>query len=551
MYMLKVLLKKEFGERISSLKNKSKDIMGNIFNVILLLTVVGVFVAVFMYLAKTYTQVKIGYVSNIDQRIFEVCTIFYFVLTLLLFAMGVVKLNKNLISAGNASLMHLPITPFQIFISKLIIVYIELVLTSCLMSVAVATLFVIQGFAAWWSILVAFALSLLLPIITLAVASVFTIPYYFVKSWLGKHFIIQLCVYVAIVVCAFLLYSQFLKILQDLMESGRIAFVFNEAFVNDIKAFCASVYPVNIFSSLFMSRDVLLNLLFLILSVVASAAITYYLGKLVFQLVRQNKIGFKNFYSKSKYSNKQKSVMGSLIGREMVNVLRTPSYAFNYYAIVISLPLMVVVTTNLLFSMMKNLIMFNCDFEIVLCVVCMYSILLNSFCANNISRDGKFFNMMKTYPVSPMKIVMSKIIFCSITSFVAIIFTAAVILINGQLSILKTLAVVVICITLNIGIICIATRKDLNTIKNIQGNENSSSTNFLVFWGLLFAIALTVLSFVLSIFLQFKYNLLISNIVTCSILLIISVTVLILSIWYLFRKLNKKFKEVITWDIKL
>jgi len=158
---------------------------------------------------------------------------------------------------------------------------------------------------------------------------------------------------------------------------------------------------------------------------------------------------------------------------------------------------------------------------------------------------------MKTYPVSPMKIVMSKIIFCSITSFVAIIFTAAVILINGQLSILKTLAVVVICITLNIGIICIATRKDLNTIKNIQGNENSSSTNFLVFWGLLFAIALTVLSFVLSIFLQFKYNLLISNIVTCSILLIISVTVLILSIWYLFRKLNKKFKEVITWDIKL
>ena len=43
---------------------------------------------------------------------------------------GISKLNKSLINVGNLSLLSLPVTPFQIFLSKLLMVAIDLIVTS-------------------------------------------------------------------------------------------------------------------------------------------------------------------------------------------------------------------------------------------------------------------------------------------------------------------------------------------------------------------------------------------------------------------------------------
>ncbi|MBR4998497.1 MAG: hypothetical protein IKY10_01335, partial [Clostridia bacterium] len=267
--------------------------------------------------------------------------------------------------------------------------------------------------------------------------------------------------------------------------------------MNNLGKFCSVIYPINFFSSIMVGNNVVLNLTFVVLSSAVCGAISFVLSKLVFTMVRHNKLAVRDGYYIVKKPSKPKPVILSLMNKEFKAVLRTPSYAFNYYAIVLSLPLMVVITTNLMLSMMKNLTVFNCDFEIVLCAVCVYSILLNSFCANNLSREGRFYNSLKTYPVSPKQVVLSKILFCAITSVISILLTGAVIWFNGQLSILKTLAVVIISLTLNFGIICLATRKDLNTMKNSDGEENATATNFLIFWGLVFSVGLVVMSLVM------------------------------------------------------
>ncbi|MBQ8615157.1 MAG: hypothetical protein IJ415_01150 [Clostridia bacterium] len=543
MDIVKILLKKEFSERLSHIKNQKKDIAGMIFNAVLLFVMIGAFVAVFMYLTKTYSVVKIGYITKTKDRIYEIYTVFYTIVLAVLTFMGIAKLNKNLISSGNLSLLHLPITPFQIFISKMIIVYIELMLTSLVLTLPVAILFATQGYIAGWAVLVSVVLAILLPLVALGVASLFTIPYYYIKKWLNKQFVVQLLVYITIMAGAFFLYSIFLRLVKSLMETGQISFFFNENFVNNLGKFCSAIYPVNLFSAIMVGNNVALNLLFVVLSAGVCGVVCFFLSKFVFSLVRQNKLADRNEFSIVKATKNPKPVVLSLMDKEFKMVLRTPSYAFNYYAIVLSLPLMVVITTNLMLSMMKNLTVFNCDFEIVLCTVCMYSILLNSFCANNISRDGKFYNLLKTYPISPKQIVLSKILFCSITSVISILLTGFVIIFNNQLTILKTLAVVVICLVLNFGIICLATRKDLNTIKVKDGEENSSSTNFLIFWGLVFSVGLVVMSLVMTIFLQTKLSLRTSNLITCGVLFLISAIVCGVSIIYLVRKLDKKFKE--------
>lgn len=543
MTIIKILLKKEIGEKVSALKHKKHDILDSILNIVLTLLVVGVFVFAFSYLTKTYSNVKIGYVTNKPERIYEILTIFFSVILLLMIFIGTSKLNKNLIEVGGLTMLSLPVTPFQIFISKLIIVYAELVLTCLVVSVPVFLVMVVEGLVSFGLIFAVVIYSLILPVVALSVASVLTIPFYYFKKWLNKHFSIQLIFYILLIGAGFFIYSYFLKFVKGLIESGEIVAFFNEMNVLRIGKLCKFLSPANIFSAIIVGKNVWLNLLLVLLVLGVSATCCFFITKLVFTLVRQNRIGRRTDATYIKKLSEPKNPMHTLIRKEFVNVMRTPNYAFSYFAIVLSLPLMVITTANILTSMMRELTMLNCDFEIVLCSVLMYSILLNSFCANNISRDGKFFNLLKTFPISPKKVVLSKVLFCSITSLASILLTGI-----GMMQIispLKTLAVIGICSFINVGIICIATRKDLNTTHLKTGEENTASSNFLIFWGLMFAVMLTVISFIMSIYLQTKFSLLSANVIVCVSLFALSVIIFAIALIYLLKNLTQKFKGVI------
>lgn len=544
MSVLKVLLKKDLSEKFAGRKGQKKDIGGIILDVILTLFVVGVFVAVVSYFTKTYVSVKIGYIANKIERLYEILTMFYAVLLALLIFMGIAKLNRNLIEVSNMTLLSLPIKPFQIYISKMVCVYIDLFVTAILISLPLVALIVYWELLSWTALLLSLLFAILLPLAALCISSIFTVPYFYIKRWLNKHFIIQLFVYIILVAGAFILYSMFLKMVKSLMESGQISFVFNELNMKKIAKLCSFLVPTKFIAALYAGKNILNNSLFLSAYVVISVIICYLISKSIFSLVRQNRIGRKSEYFVKKKPRKPRKVMSSLVYKEFINVLRTPSYAFNYFAILISLPIMVVITSSLMSSLMSRLTLFNCQFEIVLCSICMYSVLLNSFCANNISRDGKFFNLMKTFPVSPKKVVFSKVLFCLITSVFSIFATSVIVYLLKYVSLLKAIAIFVITSFLNIGIICLATRKDLNTAYSAKDNENKNSTNFIVFWALVLSAIVTVLSLTLSIYLQNSYTMEIANWAICLILLGFSVLVFLLSLVYLLRKLIKKYKEL-------
>ena len=418
--IIRILLKKEFSEKISGVRSQKKDVFGALLNIILTLLMVGVFVFAFSYLAKTYANIKIGYVTDTSERIYEILTILFAVMLILLIAVGTSKLNKSLIEVGGLTMLSLPVTPFQIFISKLIVVYAELVTTCLVISIPLFIVFVAQGLLSWALIFVVIIYSILLPVLAIFVASILTIPFYYAKKWLNKHFAMQLAFYIFVIAAGFSLYSLFLRFVKGLIESGEIVAFFNEINVLRVGKLCKMLFPVNVFSSLIAGKNIWINLLLVILLVAGTLVGGYYLSKWVFTLVRHNRIGKRDEVIIIKKPREKRTVLASLIRKEFLNVLRTPSYAFSYFAIVLSLPLMVFITSNILTAMMKELTMLNCDFEIVLCSVLMYSILLNSFCANNISRDGKFFNLQKTYPISEKKIVFSKVLFCSVSSIFSI-----------------------------------------------------------------------------------------------------------------------------------
>ena len=155
MAVKRALIKKDLTEKFSQYKGKNKDVGGILLNIILTLFIAGVFIIGVSFIAKTYINVKIGFISNKLERVYEILTLFFALQVVLLAISGVSKLNKNLIEVSNISLLAMPITPFQIYISKMVSVYLKLFLSSIIMTIPMFVMLVVWSLLPWQSILIA------------------------------------------------------------------------------------------------------------------------------------------------------------------------------------------------------------------------------------------------------------------------------------------------------------------------------------------------------------------------------------------------------------
>ena len=62
MAVKRALIKKDLTEKFSQYKGKNKDVGGILLNIILTLFIAGVFIIGVSFIAKTYINVKIGFI---------------------------------------------------------------------------------------------------------------------------------------------------------------------------------------------------------------------------------------------------------------------------------------------------------------------------------------------------------------------------------------------------------------------------------------------------------------------------------------------------------
>ena len=158
-----------------------------------------------------------------------------------------------------------------------------------------------------------------------------------------------------------------------------------------------------------MNTNVFLNVVIVVTISLVAVIIAYYLVKKIYIKVIQNALEGNAVVYHNKAKLKVRSPNMTLLYKEFLMVLRTPTYAFQYFAMAISLPFMVYICAFLLESMLSTLTIIDCNYALAIFVVSMFSILTNTFCTTNISRDGKMFAMMKTMPVTIHKIINIKL----------------------------------------------------------------------------------------------------------------------------------------------
>lgn len=553
MSKLLLLFQKDASSKLKLFKQnkQQRDIGGLLSSVVLLCIIYGVFIYVFkafaeMYLGSTFTDPSAG-----ADRVYELLTFVYCAVFLINVLVGVRKIYNSLVENDDCDvLMCQPISARTIFLYKLIQIYTTQVISSLLILVPVSivtdVLTVFAGGAGYYFVMLFNVL--MVPLISCAVAALFSIPYTAIMRLIDSKFAIHLLLYIAVVAVGFWIYSKFLSVLTGLLNSGKIEFVFDRNTINILHGVALKLFPSNYFVNMLFGTKIWQSILIIIGVSGGAAVITYFVIQTMYNRILQRKMegGTKVFNNKPVY--KMRSVTATLLRKEFLVVLRTPSYAFQYFATSVTLPFMVYVCVNLMRSMMSTLTILDCDYELSIFVISMFSILTNTFCATNISRDGKMFAMLKTMPVRCVDIIRSKLIFCSIVSLVSVLASCITLAAVGYLNAWQTVFIFVMAMLLSLAEIAFATRKDLNSPNFASGfkdevSESNSNISTVVLIGLFVsllagggALALTT---VLSLLYSAKYAL----IASIGIVAVIVVAAFVLSFVYLFRKLNKKYSD--------
>lgn len=543
-----ILLKRELRERYYFKKRgKKPDVLGVILNIIISTLIAGIFIAVAYIFISTYTKVKIGYEIDLPSRQYEVLAIILAVTLLVNILVGTIKVNSNFSSGKDFDiLLTLPVNTYSLFLVRFISVFIDLIVLSFVLLLPLTITFcVVTGFSIGL-IFASLLLAIILPILALSVCSLIALPIFYFKKLLSRYYYLTTIIFALITFGAFKLYSLLLSLIKGMLESGQIKFIFNESTINSISSLAHGLFPINFITNIIMGQNIGLNILWIILTIGVSFTVGYFMISKVFNLVKSNKINKDNKFVKNGEVKPLKSTTSALLRKEFVATLRTPSLAFQYFATTLTLPLMVYITFGLIESLLEKLIFIDCSFEVAMICIAMFSILTNTFCATNFSREKRFFTLSKTLPITYKKVVLSKVLFCSITSVGAIFASTIVLVIAGGINILQALACLVIVSVLSVGEICLATRKDLNNPSFTNSAEESTSTvNFIIFWGLIVSSMVAVISLVCSLFVKTVIDPIYGELIGAGVLIIFAGIVFAISLVYLMKGLGKQYKRTV------
>ncbi len=549
-----LLFKKDLAENTAIFKQRGvrKDVVGSISSLLLLALVYGTFIYVFYELAKMYVDLTFAVTNAHKDRVLELTTIVYAIVFVINIVVGVGKIYSSIATDKDSDvLICQPISVWTLFFYKLIKIYFSQVVSSALVlvpaSIVIDLVSPFAGGATFYLSVLATVVAV--PVISCAVSALLSVPYTAIMRLISSKFVLHLIGYVVLIALGFVAYSFFLEALTSLMQTGNIQYVFDRNTVTIISIVTSYLYPSNLLANVLFGEEIASSILWTVGIVVVCGVISYFVVRVLYvNLIQQRLEGHTKTF-RNKYKCKKRNTISSLILKEFKVVLRTPSYAFQYFATAVTLPFMAYICANLMQSMMKTITIFDCNFAIIIFVMAMFSILTNTFCTTNISRDGNMFAMLKTMPVTAKQVVHAKVIFCMIVSSVSVLATVAVMFATGMLVWWQAIVVFFIGLALSFAEIAFSTKRDLKspafpqsaTQEITESNSNSSMTTLV---GLILSVivggAQVLLSVVLSIVMQ---NAVLATIIPIAFVTLVVGIFFAVSLIHLNKGLNKMFLE--------
>lgn len=488
-----LLLKRDFIEFSSSFRYKDRkgDIFGAISTLILSAVIFGVFIYVFNAFAKMYVGIDFGVKADAYLRVKELLILACTAVFVVDVVVGVVSSYKAISDGKDINvLVYRPIDSGALFGYKLIKIYASQLLSSAitLLPVVIVADVISPYVGGVGYYFLAIFIMILIPLVSCAIASVLSVPYTGFMRLIEDKFVIKLVCYVILLGVGFWLYGEFLKVLTELLRTGEIRNFLDYKTIRTIQSVTDKLYPSKFFAEILLKEHVGRNIGILLAIGAVASTITFFVIRGIYNKMVQLKLEGVQRTFRKQYKFRARSVLATLIRKEFVTVLRTPTYAFQYFATTVTLPFMVYVCVMLLRSLMSTLTIFNCDLELAMFVISMFCIMTNTFCTTNISRDGRMYAMLKTMPISVKDYILAKLIFCGVVSVVSVTASVVALCAVGYLNAWQGAYVFFAGVILSMAEVAYATRKDMNSPSFPTGAEvaeGNNGTSTLILAGLL------------------------------------------------------------------
>lgn len=406
----------------------------------------------------------------------------------LIFATATV-INTLYLARDNEMLICLPITPNQLFISKLLVIYLKELAVNAMISVP---LFMTLGSSANAGICYYLSipiLLLLLPIFPIVIAAFISMPLMGIIRFLQKHTFLAVVVVFSLIAGLLYLYLTFI---------GGIASEFKIATEQFETVRKINVEIANIGKYIFVYYQLALAMFsfsswyyfgfYLLACAAVSVAAILFTRHVFFKLAMtslENTVKAKGRIKKFK----KRGIFASLFQKELFCVFRSFSEVFEYFLFTILMPFIVISYDKLLMTITVNQAGINMIAGAHVMVVAIMAMLSNISSASAISRDGGNFHTSKTIPVGFLRQVMVKFSFNAVFTLCGIVVTAlfSLLIYPAWQVLLGSLAVAMAAM----GHIAYCIDADVkNPTINLQGNEEASTVSKSTPKSLIFGLAI-------------------------------------------------------------
>lgn len=320
-------------------------------------------------------------------------------------------MNDMYHAKDNSILFSLPVTGTEVYISKLVVFYINEFTKNLFFIVPLLIGF---GFNQDLSILYFFNLIpiiIILPMLSVSIAALIAIPTTYIKNYLKKHNWVSFVIFIVIFVVGF----YFLTVVVNQIKTPiRIVQLFNQfiisltMFMQSVAAY-SSIYTV--IGKLLYDVNVLVNYLILFGTITVLLGLNYFISiPVYFHLMSQSgeNTTRKSIHSKPIESN---SLFFTFFKKEFLIAKRSPNELLMNYSLLIALPIFMYVL-NYIYMGINRSTMGN---QFVLIFNVMITLLIvtgsSSSAAGAISKEGYEFVLLKTAPYNTSKIAWAKLAF--------------------------------------------------------------------------------------------------------------------------------------------
>ena len=547
--LFKYELKKQFPKPF---KKGKMDVVGFLLSFILTIAIIGMSVYFLTIISKNYVVVKLGKVFDSSARAYELLNIFYMLALTVMSFVCLENMRKTLTDTTDKKiLLRLPVKEQTIFLGKLAVLLIKNYFIAFLLIIPINIIIFVSITTPNLFWLMTIIVWLAVPIFVFLISSIFIVPYIKLIDFVKNRYILLFSLLTILLVILFVAYMLILSVVKGYLESGFIKFIFNENFILTLQTILTFSYPSNCLAGIVLGKDLLKSFLVICLGVVVAGLVVYFVTKKLYHITLY-KDDAKNFVFKKSSGYKQLSTISSLIKKEFVCVAREPKHIFSYLVIATTMPVMVYCCYALFESLIFNMIGLKLTFPLALFVLLIFSVLTNTFCSTNLTRDGLNLLKQKTLPIKASTILFSKVLFCFIVSSLSVLISALALILLTSLSFWDGLLCIALGLIFSASQILVATRLDLKYAKihlesQLVEKQTSKTVTKVVSLGLVFAFLSGLTSILLSMFSRgvlIGVDIVVKPFFVYLLPVVVGVCYLAFAILYYFHSMQKAFDKV-------